>query len=69
MIDSKAPQWRKSTYSGEPDIGTCVEAADLAPGIRGLRDSTDPGGPVIAVRTGGLAALLRSIRAGELDLA
>ncbi|MEU1886972.1 DUF397 domain-containing protein [Micromonospora rifamycinica] len=39
-------QWRKSTHSG-PDGGNCVEVADNLSGVL-VRDSKDPGGPVLA---------------------
>lgn len=38
--------WRKSSYSGG-NGGTCVEAADNLPGLIAVRDSKDPGGPVL----------------------
>ncbi|MEU4476695.1 DUF397 domain-containing protein [Micromonospora sp. NPDC023966] len=37
--------WRKSTRSAQSD---CVEVADNLPGVVGVRDSKDPGGPVLA---------------------
>ncbi|MBO4161587.1 MULTISPECIES: DUF397 domain-containing protein [Micromonospora] len=36
--------WRKSSHSG--DEGACVELASL-PGRVAIRDSKDPGGPVL----------------------
>ncbi|MFG3558984.1 DUF397 domain-containing protein [Micromonospora sp. NPDC047557] len=39
-------RWRKSTRSG-PDGGNCVEVADNLPGLVAVRDSKDPGGPVL----------------------
>ncbi|MBU8858021.1 MULTISPECIES: DUF397 domain-containing protein [unclassified Micromonospora] len=37
--------WRKSTRSGTQ--GDCVEVADNLAGVVGVRDSNDPGGPVL----------------------
>jgi len=37
-----APVWRKSSYSTEQDVGTCVEVAQLS-GALGVRDSKNPG--------------------------
>ncbi len=37
--------WRKSSYSGA-NGGNCVEVAATAPAIA-VRDSKDPGGPVL----------------------
>jgi hypothetical protein len=59
-------KWRKSTHSGDPSIGTCVELAELAPDRRGIRDSTDPHGPVISVAPAGLADLVSQIKRGNL---
>lgn len=56
--------WWKSTRSN--DSYECVEVADLAVGVRGIRDSKDPGGTVLAVPAGQFAALLDGIKAGQL---
>jgi hypothetical protein len=59
--------WRKSTHSGDAgELGTCVELAALAPDRRGIRDSTDPHGPVISVAPAGLADLVGQIKRGKL---
>ncbi len=39
--------WRKSSYSGD-NGGDCVEVAGNLPGLVAVRDSKDPGGPVLA---------------------
>ncbi len=40
-------RWRKSTRSSGQG-GNCVEVADNLPGLVAVRDSKDPGGPVLA---------------------
>lgn len=50
--------WRKSSRSGE--TGQCVELAYQG----AVRDSKNPGGPMIRV---GLHSLLGSVKAGRLD--
>ncbi|WP_089154137.1 DUF397 domain-containing protein [Micromonospora sp. NBS 11-29] len=39
-------RWRKSTKSGN-NGGDCVEVADNLSNLVGVRDSKDPGGPVL----------------------
>ncbi|MEU4552957.1 uncharacterized protein DUF397 [Micromonospora violae] len=39
-------RWRKSTRSNGSG-GNCVEVADNLPGVVAVRDSKDPGGPVL----------------------
>lgn len=57
--------WWKSTRSN--DNFECVEVADLAPGVRGVRDSKDRSGPILDVPAGQFAALLAAIQAGQFD--
>jgi hypothetical protein len=57
--------WRKSTYSSNQM--SCVEVA-FASGIVVTRDSKNPTGPVLYVGTGGWAAFLGRVKAGEFDL-
>ncbi|KAB1945425.1 DUF397 domain-containing protein [Micromonospora sp. ALFpr18c] len=45
-MDLTGARWRKSIRSG-PDGGNCVEVADNLPGLVAVRDSKDPGGPVL----------------------
>lgn len=52
--------WRKSSHSGSQPQN-CVECAALAPGpdaVVGIRDSTDPEGPCLAVTPEAWRALL-----------
>jgi hypothetical protein len=51
-------RWRKSSFSGYAE---CVE---LAPTLRAVRDSKNPGGPVM---TADLTGLLAAIKRGDLD--
>ncbi|GAA1261568.1 DUF397 domain-containing protein [Sphaerisporangium rubeum] len=60
--DSPRPVWRKSSASANQD---CVEVAYLAGGTRALRDSKNPGGPVIAVGCDGWAAFVAGLKDGE----
>ncbi|MEV3855339.1 DUF397 domain-containing protein [Streptomyces sp. NPDC050095] len=46
--DLNAVRWRKSSYSNQ-DGGDCVEVADGVTGVVPVRDSKNPGGPVITV--------------------
>ena len=60
--------WRKSSYSGS-NGGACVEVADNVPGVVAVRDSKDPGGPVLAFGPEEWRAFTTAIKAGEFDLA
>jgi len=56
--------WHKSSHSGQD--GNCVEVAANLPGVVAIRDSKDPGGPVLVVTPEhwrGFVAALRSERA------
>ncbi|WUH97920.1 DUF397 domain-containing protein [Spirillospora sp. NBC_00431] len=57
--------WRTSSYSSQ-EGGTCVELADLSTGV-GVRDSTDPEGPVLWFSRPAVAGLVSRIKSGELD--
>jgi Domain of unknown function (DUF397) len=46
-MDLSSVTWRTSSYSGN-NGGNCVEVGNAAQVIA-IRDSTDPGGPVLAV--------------------
>ena len=60
--------WRKSSYSGS-NGGDCVEIAVLSDNGRAVRDSKDPGGPVLAFGPDEWRAFTVAIKAGEYDLA
>jgi len=60
-----AATWRKSSHSGS-NGGNCVEVADRRPGGLAVRDSKDPGGPVLAFPPDAWRAFTAAIKAGEL---
>jgi hypothetical protein len=58
--------WVKSSFSCSN--GNCVEVAELPGGWIGIRDSQDPGGPVLRFTRAGWAAFLAGARRGELEI-
>ncbi|MFA1545576.1 DUF397 domain-containing protein [Actinomadura chokoriensis] len=60
-------KWRKSSYSGGVNDEACVELARLG-SIIGVRDSKEPDGSRMGLRSADFARLLTRIRHGELDL-
>jgi hypothetical protein len=60
--------WRKSSYSGS-NGGNCVEVADNLSGVVAVRDSKDPGGPVLAFGPDEWRAFTAAIKTDEYDLA
>ncbi|PGH44668.1 DUF397 domain-containing protein [Micromonospora sp. WMMA1996] len=46
MDELTGARWRTSTRSSS-NGGACVEVADGVAGVVGVRDSKDPGGPVL----------------------
>jgi uncharacterized protein DUF397 len=57
-----AGHWHKSSYSNEQ--GNCVEAAHGEPGIV-VRDSKDPGGPVLRFGVAEWATFTSDVKAGS----
>jgi hypothetical protein len=56
--------WRKAAASA--GNGACVELAPTAGGVA-IRDSKDPGGPVLSFTRAELAAFLAGAKGGEFD--
>lgn len=61
-MDEDAPRamWRKSSHSGQ-EGSTCVEAAELGSCV-GVRDSTDPHGPVLHLTRDAIGRFLTCIK-------
>jgi hypothetical protein len=58
-------KWFKSSFSFSN--GNCVKVAGLPGGSVGVRDSRDPGGPVLRFTRAGWDAFLGGARNGEFD--
>jgi Domain of unknown function (DUF397) len=65
-MDLTGARWRKSSRSGN-NGGNCVEVARNLPGAVALRDSKDPGGPVLVFTPDEWRAFAAGVRAGEFD--
>ncbi len=63
------PAWRKSSHSGN-NGGQCVEVALHAHGASAclVRDSKDPGGPVLDFTPAEWRAFIVGVRDGDFDL-
>ncbi|NJQ01455.1 DUF397 domain-containing protein [Streptomyces zingiberis] len=61
-----AVRWTASSYSGGED--TCVEVAPYQEATVAVRDSQDPSGPALLLRSEEWAAFIADIRAGGFDL-
>lgn len=60
--DLSRAAWCTSSYSGQN--GDCVEVASDVPGVVGVRDSKDRGGPVLAFTPDQWQAFTAQLRAG-----
>ncbi|GII61360.1 hypothetical protein Skr01_14450 [Sphaerisporangium krabiense] len=62
-VDATKPlTWRKSTFSAAGD--NCVEVAYIPGGDHGVRDSKDPGGPVMKVSATSWREFTAGIKSG-----
>jgi len=66
-VDLAGAAWRKSSYSGN-NGGDCVEVAGNLHNAVAVRDSKDPGGPVLVFSPGQWRAFAARVKAGETDL-
>jgi hypothetical protein len=57
--------WRKSDYSNPS--GSCVEIARLPGGKVAVRNSRDPGGPVLVYTETEITAFIRGVKDGQFD--
>ncbi|MER5358627.1 DUF397 domain-containing protein [Streptomyces sp. NPDC002785] len=65
-MTTESPSWFKSSYSNNG--GQCIEvAANLVVprGVVPVRDSKNPGGPVLDIPTGAFAAFVAGVKTGE----
>ena len=65
MPDQPSVYWVKSTFS--LSNGECVEFANLDDDVVGVRDSKDPGGPILRFSRREVDAFLRGAVAGEFN--
>ena len=66
-MDLTRAGWRKSSRSGS-NGGNCVEVARNLPGVVAVRDSKNPGGPVLTVGPAGWQDFIAGVKAGHHDL-
>lgn len=66
-IEVAAAAWRKSSHSGD-NGGDCIEVAFGTPGAVPVRDSKDPGGPVLVFPGSSWSAFVEAVRAGRLPI-
>ncbi|MEU2430332.1 DUF397 domain-containing protein [Streptomyces sp. NPDC007861] len=59
--DLSNTRWRKSTYSDDTGGESCVEVLDDIPGVVPVRDSKNPGGPVLVVPAAAWAAFVDGV--------
>jgi len=62
-LENSSPRWIRSSLSYAN--GQCVEVADLASGIIGMRDSKNSGGPILRFTSTEWHAFLAGIRNGD----
>ncbi|MFJ9694078.1 DUF397 domain-containing protein [Kitasatospora sp. NPDC101183] len=66
MINLAQAAWRKSSYSAQE--GQCIEVADGFPGLMPVRDSKNPGGPVLIFPSTAWQSFVTAVRTGEFDV-
>lgn len=66
-MESSRLNWRKASYSGT-NGGGCVEVATDMPGIVAVRDSKNPGGPILTIESAGWQDFIADVKAGRHDL-
>jgi hypothetical protein len=66
-MDLTRALWRKSSYSSG-NGGNCVEIAVNLPGVVAVRDSKDPGGPVLTLTAARWRSFAADVRTGGLSL-
>ncbi|SHE77391.1 DUF397 domain-containing protein [Streptoalloteichus hindustanus] len=59
-------RWRKSSHSSQTNA--CVEVAGNLPGVTAVRDSKNPGGPVLLFGNPTFGAFAKAVACGRLDL-
>jgi hypothetical protein len=62
-VDLTNARWRKSSYTGSSGTN-CVEVAAL-PGTVAVRDSKDPGGPVLTLTPAAWRSFVAAVKAGR----
>jgi hypothetical protein len=73
-VDLSGAPWRKSSYSGG-NGGQCVEVATVTgrqtepTRVCAVRDSKNPGGPVLAFSSGQWQLFTAGVKAGRVGLA
>jgi hypothetical protein len=66
MTDFTGAAWRKASQSSNGHA-SCVEVTGSVPGVIGVRDSKDPGGPALEFGPAEWAEFTNSIKAGVFD--
>jgi len=66
-MDLTRAEWRKSSRSGD-NGGACVEVARNLPRTVAVRDSKDPHGPILAVKSAEWRNFIAEVKAGRHGL-